>query len=73
VRAKSDGRALKHIDNDSQARRPELAPQPQPAERRRERTRFAQVLDDAADLLECHGELPDAVRWLRKEARAWRQ
>jgi hypothetical protein len=40
--------------------------------RERDRTRFAQVLDDAADFLERHGELPDAVRWLRKEARAWR-
>src|SRR5262249_46064797 len=39
---------------------------------RRERARFAQVLDEAADLLERHRELPDAVRWLRKEARAWR-
>ena len=36
------------------------------------RIRFAQVLDDAADFLERHGELPDAVRWLRKEAKAWR-
>jgi hypothetical protein len=33
---------------------------------------FASVLDDAADFLEWHGELPDAVRWLRKEAEAWR-
>ncbi len=40
--------------------------------RQRDRARFAQVLDDAAEFLERHGELPDAVRWLRKEARAWR-
>src|SRR5437879_3129207 len=40
--------------------------------REEDRTRFAHVLDDAADFLERHGELPDAVRWLRKEARAWR-
>jgi hypothetical protein len=60
---------LKHIEHE---RRP-LLRQPQPEPRRRERTRFAQILDEAADLLERHGELPDAVRWLRKEARAWRQ
>jgi len=58
--------------HDSQASRAELLRPPQPAERTRERARFAQVLDEAADLLERHGELPDAVRWLRKEARAWR-
>lgn len=69
----TDGRALKHLDRDSQARRPEIARPPQPTERRRERARFAQMLDEAADLLERHGELPDAARWLRKEARAWRQ
>lgn len=40
--------------------------------RERDRIRFSQVLDDAADFLERHGELPDAVRWLRKEASAWR-
>ena len=40
--------------------------------RERDRIRFAQVLEDAADFLERHGELPDAVRWLRKEANAWR-
>ena len=40
--------------------------------REQDRIRFAQVLDDAADFLERHGELPDAVRWLRKEANAWR-
>jgi hypothetical protein len=39
---------------------------------RRERTRFAEVLEDAAGVLERQGELPDAVRWLRKEAQAWR-
>ncbi len=49
-----------------------LAMQLRRHERRRERIRFAQALEDAADLLERHGELPDAVRWLRKEARAWR-
>jgi hypothetical protein len=43
-----------------------------PPWRERERARFADVLDDAADVLERSGELPDAVRWLRKEARAWR-
>jgi hypothetical protein len=64
---------LKHIDHEGQARRPELARLPQPVNRRRERTRFAAVLEDAAELLERHGELPDAVCWLRKEARAWRQ
>jgi hypothetical protein len=40
--------------------------------REQDRIRFAQVLADAADFLERHGELPDAVRWLRKEADAWR-
>jgi hypothetical protein len=64
---------VKHIDRERLARGPENARPPQPTERRRERTRFAQALDEAADLLERHGELPDAVRWLRKEARAWRQ
>lgn len=40
--------------------------------RERDRIRFSRVLDEAADFLERHGELPDAVRWLRKEASAWR-
>ena len=40
--------------------------------REQDRMRFAQALEDAADFLERHGELPDAVRWLRKEAGAWR-
>jgi hypothetical protein len=66
------GGQLKHFGHDNQAPRAELVRLSQPAERTRERTRFAQVLEDAADLLERHGELPDAVRWLRKEARAWR-
>ena len=54
----NDGRALKHFDHDNQAPRAELVRLSQPAERTRERTRFAQVLEDAADLLERHGELP---------------
>jgi len=49
---------LKHIDHEGQARRPELARLPQPVNRRRERTRFAAVLEDAAELLERRGELP---------------
>jgi hypothetical protein len=64
---------LKHFDHDNQAPRAELLRLSQPVGRTRERTRFAQVLEDAADLLERNGELPDAVRWLRKEARAWRR
>jgi hypothetical protein len=43
-----------HIDTDRQ----------QWQGRQRERARFAEVLEDAADVLERQGELPDAVRWL---------
>jgi len=64
---------VKQTESDDPPRRPRSAVPPEPRARSHERTRFADVLEDAADVLERHGELPDAVRWLRKEARAWRR
>jgi hypothetical protein len=64
---------LKEIDHHTRNHRLKSVALPQLSRHKRERARFARVLEDAADLLEQHGELPDAVRWLRKEAQAWRR